>query len=914
MFSKALSSFTSNITSSYTLSPQPTSSAGPWKIFDAKRKTTSKAASVFVFDPKSLTPSGGSLSISSRGGSSSLKRAYEEVLERLKREASALARLRHPCILELQEPVEETRNGGLMFVTEAVTASLASLLAEKDEQERHGGVAGRGSRYVVEEADGTRKRRELEIDELEIQKGLLQLGKGLEFLHESAGLVHGNLTPEAVMVNAKGDWKISGLAFCGPHDSATGASSMVPISLSEVLNLDPRLPKSVQMNLDYTSPDFVLDNSLAPAADMFSLGLVIIALYNSPHTSPLSTGGSLSSYKRLFNSSSSIPTQNNNFLVPRAQPLPPRLASELLPRLITRRPAQRLSAREFQEQPYFDNILVSTIRFLDALPAKTPAEKSAFLRGLPRIMPQFPKSVLEKKVLPALLEEMKDKELIASIMTNIFAMVKVLPTGKRAFSNTVAPRFREVFLAQRSAERDPAKEAGLMVLLENLEVAASNCDGKAFREDLLPILLLALESPTHGIVDAALGTLPYVLPVLDFSTIKGDLFPVIAAGFAKTNSLAIKIRGLEAFYTLIGGTAPSLDGQIDDLNGLGTPDGKKKTSATSSAILDKFTVQEKVVPLLKGIKTKEPGVMMTALKVFRQVGEVADAEFLAMDVLPTLWAMSLGPLLNLQQFQAFMTLIKSLGGRIEREQTRKLGELGASGSVAAGGAGRRVASAAGSGPGAVNGLGDGEETDFETLVTGRKPAVVGDGDLMNDWGVPSHAAARQSAGRTPSSQASQTPTFSWQSNASPQQQSQPRSQMLAPASHGMNLGRTITPDQSLSGFASLTPNSQYSMPLQPARPASSTNVTQNTMTSIPLRPQQQATTNSANGAGGIDWSPASRQQAQKPASTGWSLPPPPMSPPVTNIGNGSAFRPPPAGQAQLAAGQQKGLDQWESLL
>lgn len=41
------------------------------------------------------------------------------------------------------------------------------------------------------------------MDELEIQKGLLQIGKGLEFLHESAGLVHGNLTPEAIFVNAK---------------------------------------------------------------------------------------------------------------------------------------------------------------------------------------------------------------------------------------------------------------------------------------------------------------------------------------------------------------------------------------------------------------------------------------------------------------------------------------------------------------------------------------------------------------------------------------------------------------------------------------------------------------------------------------------------------------------------------------
>jgi SCY1-like protein 2 len=201
MFSSALKSFTSNISSNYTIAPQPATFSGPWKIFDAKKKSTGRSVSVFVFDKKALEAPGGSLG--GRSSASSLRRAHEEVLDRLKREASSLARLRHPSILELVEPVEETRNGGLMFATEQVTASLAGLLQEKDEQERAGGVGGRASRYVIEESDGTRRRRELEIDELEIQKGLLQLGKGLEFLHESAQLVHGNLTPEAVFINAK---------------------------------------------------------------------------------------------------------------------------------------------------------------------------------------------------------------------------------------------------------------------------------------------------------------------------------------------------------------------------------------------------------------------------------------------------------------------------------------------------------------------------------------------------------------------------------------------------------------------------------------------------------------------------------------------------------------------------------------
>lgn len=127
----------------------------------------------------------------------------EQVVERLKKEASSLARLRHPNVLELVEPLEETRGGRLQFVTEPITTSLSSLLQEKDDQERGGGIGGRSSRYVTEDSDGNRRRREIEIDELEIQKGLLQVSKALEFLHENAGLVHGNLTPDCVLINAK---------------------------------------------------------------------------------------------------------------------------------------------------------------------------------------------------------------------------------------------------------------------------------------------------------------------------------------------------------------------------------------------------------------------------------------------------------------------------------------------------------------------------------------------------------------------------------------------------------------------------------------------------------------------------------------------------------------------------------------
>ncbi|KAI8936393.1 hypothetical protein NX059_006803 [Plenodomus lindquistii] len=867
MFSNALKSFTSNISSNYSLSPQPTSYSGPWKIYDAKKKSTGKAASVFVFEKKSLEPPAGA-GFGGRSAASGVKRAHEEVIERLKKEASSLARLRHPSVLELVEPVEETRGGGLMFATECVTASLAGLLQEKDEQEKAGGVGGRRSRYVVEEADGQKRRRELEIDELEIQKGLLQIAKGLEFLHESAGLVHANLTPDAIFINAKSDWKISGLGFSTPPENSTKPTSVTPISLSEVLNYDARLPRHVQLNMDYTSPDFVMDGNITPAADMFSLGMLIIALYNSPHRSPMEFNGSTSSYKRAFSSSASIPSKTNNFMS--SQPLPRDVMNGVLDRLITRRPAQRINAREFQQAQYFDNILVSTIRFLDSLPAKSPNEKSQFLRGLPRILNQFPKSVLDKKILPALLEEMKDRELLTLILQNVFKIITMLPAGKRAFIEKVIPKLRETFLSTPApnpkgpgAERDSLKEAGLMVVLENIQIAADNSSGKEFKDDILPIINYALESPTHSLVDAALRTLPVVLPILDFSTVKNELFPVIASIFAKTSSMGIKIRGLEAFKTLCGGGGEEQeDYQGDGLTGIvAVP----KAKASNVSILDKYTVQEKVVPLLRGIKTKEPAVMVAALDVFKAISNQIDSDFLAIDVLPIMWQFSLGPLLNLQQFQGYMTLIKSMSARVENEQTRKLQELGANNATVT----SRNEFMSFSGPSTTNGFensnGNGD-TDFEALVRGGPQGSSGGTDMLggNSWSnAPSSASGStvlpsRSLNPPRSNNASPAPTFSW---STPPVSPPPNTNVAAPPAQKW----AVTPDNTLSTLNSSFPalsasnpgigSPSFAPPQQQTRPAMS----MNGMMSPSATPSYTTSNNST-----IDWSKAGSAMSSSP--------------------------------------------------
>lgn len=75
--------------------------------------------------------------------------------------------------------------------------------------------------------------------------------------------------------------------------------------------------------------------------------------------------------------------------------------------------------------------------------------------------------------------------------------------------------------------------------------------------------------------------------------------------------------------------------------------------------LDKFTLTEKLVPLLAKIKTREPSVMIATLAVHEEMGKKCEIEAIATLILPQLWAMSMGPLLNASQFAKVRSLIPS---------------------------------------------------------------------------------------------------------------------------------------------------------------------------------------------------------------------------------------------------------------
>ena len=93
-----------------------------WKIFAGVKKSTKQSAAVFVLEKRSLEAK-------YPGGERRQER--ERILEQFKKSISQLTRLRHPQILTVQFPLEESRDC-LAFATEPVFASLANLLGQHE--------------------------------------------------------------------------------------------------------------------------------------------------------------------------------------------------------------------------------------------------------------------------------------------------------------------------------------------------------------------------------------------------------------------------------------------------------------------------------------------------------------------------------------------------------------------------------------------------------------------------------------------------------------------------------------------------------------------------------------------------------------------------------------------------------------
>jgi len=237
------------------------------------------------------------------------------------------------------------------------------------------------------------------------------------------------------------------------------------------------------------APEYLLDKTCDPMSDVFSLGCLTYALFYDGK-SPVACGQDLKVYKAKLEKLPTLdieklPATCRGFLIPsiklRANIILMSCfrvcATELFQKSVARSVANRLSSLQFQQSPYFDSILMHTVKYLDLIAEKTQANKSQFFKGLVNVLSQFPKRVIIRKVLPVLLDELKDHQLIAYVLPNIFWIAETMTNDE--FASKIFPGLKPVF-----AVRDPPQV--LIFIMENMDLLLKKTPSDGVRDCEFP--------------------------------------------------------------------------------------------------------------------------------------------------------------------------------------------------------------------------------------------------------------------------------------------------------------------------------------------------------------------------------------------------------------------------------------------
>ncbi|KAI5637620.1 protein kinase domain-containing protein [Phthorimaea operculella] len=572
--------------------------AGPgllWKVYKGYKKSTKQEASIFVFEKKYFDDKWP-------------KADKDIMLETLKRGVVQLTKLRHPQILTVQHSLEESRDS-LAFATEPVFASLANILGKTD------------NLYPVGEHLDNYK-----LFEVEIKYGLMQIAEGLSFLHNDVKLLHHNICPESIIVNQQGAWKIFGFDFCIANQSGTGAAPYWPFN--EYCQAMHYLTQPV---LDYLAPEYILSASHSQASDIFSLGMLIYTLHSTGHQTLGNIGNDFYKYKRFANEVKNLTPSRLNCVADGLK--------EYVKLMLNATPELRPDPHQFLKIPYFEDVGVKTLNYLDSLFQWDNLQKSQFYKGLPQIIQKMPHRVCIYRILPALNKEFVNPPMIPFVLPNVLLIAE--NSSKEEYIKFILPVLKPVMTIQ-----DPIQI--LLIFMQKMELLLKLTPADEVKTDILPMLYRALESDAQQIQELCLSVLPTFASLIDYPAMKNALLPRIKKLCLNTNYISVRVNCLLCLGKIL-------------------------------EHLDKWLVLDEIIPFLPQIPSREPAVLMGILGIYKlalshkKLG--ITKEVMATKVLPFLVPLCVENGLTLNQFNALITLIKQMIATVEQEHRIKLEQL-----------------------------------------------------------------------------------------------------------------------------------------------------------------------------------------------------------------------------------------------
>jgi SCY1-like protein 2 len=609
----------SSIFKDYDVKKENAASGGPgkhWKIHTAVNKVTHANCSVWSVEKKALeqTPK------------------LDAIWTVLKQDALILQTLRFPLIVNVSKPLEDVKSA-LVMETEPITSSLSALI------------------------EGKRT-----LDELEIKLGLIQLCEALNFVHANAQLVHLNLSPNSVMI-CHPNWKLAGFAFSVLQNHTSGVAPYYDPTPATSFSSDrPRATNTpadpTKPSLDYMAPEFVFLNSFSPAADMFSLGCLIYELYWLALESDSSESGRVP--KKLMNTSGNVDIYRRSIeeLVELNMDHIPRGLRKSLESLLATDPLERPTAEVLLKTDYFNDTAVKILQYLLHVNEHDDRSKADFLKGLKVALSTmtFSTRILETRILPVLLLELRNTILVPLLLPNLFLIAEMIE--KNANVGTVIPRTgtfaNSIYPAIAPLVLIPEPFQTVVILLQRLEFMSKRLPESVVSKSLAPMACQALEHQNGAVVVLALKEILPLLPYFDHDTIRTSLTPRVLNWIHNPKTpQVIRVQALFCLSKLI----PFASRQF---------------------------IETSILPsVLRTLDTdRSPTTLTSIAGVCDVISLKFGTDFTSHHLLPCLFPLLTDPNLARKQFDTLLTILNGMVSRITDERRKRFDELDARTSTA----------------------------------------------------------------------------------------------------------------------------------------------------------------------------------------------------------------------------------------
>ena len=582
----------SDLFSNYTIEKTPFLQGGYlrlWKIYHGTHKVRKQEVCVFVFEKKSLEKYP--------------KQEQGEILLTLKCEAQMLVKFKHPSLLGVVESFVEDKNT-LGFVTERFDYSLNSWMMN------------------------------VKPSKLEIKQMVIELAKAILFLHNDAHVVHNNLNPDVIFIDANNKIKISGLSFSIEDPPLQGGDiDVTKYSPPSAHNINIQNTVLSLPDLSFVAPELIFNNKCFYSSDMFSLGLVIYQILkdhlgdNKTHLFMKLSSNSINAYKNFMNSFDSYLTSKLKF---------ENDDNFLLSKLLQKQHNSRPRVRDIIDTPWFNDPKLKALNFIMNLESNDQKKNVEFLEKLPKIIGMFEKKIIVKRFLPALLKAIKVETLINPCLPAIFSICES-PSFKIDFAREIWPKLKDLFKLRSL----PA--AAIYFLISKVQYIGEHISQTEFSQNFLNLICKAMDCNVPKIQLVVSNNMKFIANNTDSLSFKNQIFPRIMQVVSSTNSKTLKLSMLN---------------NIKDLY----------------TKLDQNLINDKLLTTLDKVRKTDGNndICMSICDIYLEISKIVSLEGIANKILPNLISMLVSGNITKSNFDKIMSLVSNYLDQIKKNRYNEL--------------------------------------------------------------------------------------------------------------------------------------------------------------------------------------------------------------------------------------------------